>query len=460
LSSNKKHYHFIAIGGVSMSAIAAILHEQGHIVTGSDRQESGNTLRLSESGIKVHIGHSPENVNGADVVVYNAAIKPDNPELAEAIKRGIPTLERPAMLGKIMEPYKYKVGVAGTHGKTTTTSMLGSILDHAGMDATVLFGSDMKTVGGNVRIGDGSVIVTEACEAFGSFLHLKPSISIITNIEADHLDHYGNVESVEQAFRKFVDGSEDDAVVVACADDPRVRKVLDGCTKRLAWFGTTGNPNLLADDIYIKNPEPSYTLIRDGKSLGRITVGVPGMQNVLDSLAAAGAAFEIGVGFESVKGGLADFHGTGRRFEILYKDADVMVVDDYAHHPTEIRATLSGTRAAFPGRRITAIFQPHLYTRTRDFYAEFAESLAPADRVIVTSIYAARELPIDGVSAEVIVKKMHDNGCENVSYIADKDTIAKSLVSEITSGDIIIDLGAGDIRTVGEELAAILERDH
>ncbi len=454
---NKKHYHFIAIGGVSMSAIAKILHEQGHTVTGSDRQESGNTIRLRQSGINVHIGHSLENVDDADVVVYNAAIKPDNPELVEAVRRGIPTIERPAMLGEIMEPYKYKVGVAGTHGKSTTTSMIGSILDHAEIDATVLYGSDMKTVGGNVRIGDGSVIVTEACEAYGSFLHLKPSISIILNLEADHLDYYKDVEAVEQAFRKFVDGSADDAVIIACADEPRVKKVLDSCTKRVVWFGTTGALDLLAGEIDIANPEPSYMLVRDGKPLGRISVGVPGMQNVLDSLAAVGAAFEIGADFDSIKRGLANFHGTGRRFEILYNEKDIMVVDDYAHHPTEIKATLSGTRTAFPGRRITAIFQPHLYSRTRDFYSEFAKALSIADRVIITSIYAARELPIDGVSAEVIVNKMHDNGFANAAYIPNKDAIAESLKDDIESGDIIIDLGAGDIRTVGEELAILLK---
>lgn len=433
-----------------MSAIAKILHEQGHTVTGSDRQESTNTLRLRESGIKVSIGHSPKNVDGADIVVYNAAIKPDNPELAEAIKRGIPTMERPVALGHIMEPYKHRVGVAGTHGKTTTTSMIGSILDYAAIDATVLFGSDMKSAGGNVRIGDGSVIVTEACEAFGSFLHLKPSISVITNIEADHLDYYKTIDAVERAFCQFVDDSDE---VVACSDEPRVRKILDGCKKKVIWYGTTGSPDLLATDIEINKPKPTYTLVRGGNTLGSVTIGVPGIQNVLDSLAAAGVAFEISVSFDAIQGGLAEFSGTGRRFEVLYNDGNIMVVDDYAHHPTEIKATLSGARKAYPGRRIIAVFQPHLYSRTHDFCAQFAESLSLADHVVITSIYAARELPMEGVSAENIVDRMHIDGYVNVNYFPDKGTIADELADKLKSGDMVIVLGAGDVRTVGESLA-------
>ncbi|MCE5198359.1 MAG: UDP-N-acetylmuramate--L-alanine ligase [Armatimonadota bacterium] len=454
--SAKLHYHLIGIGGAGMSAIAHILHGRGESVSGSDRQENDATRRLRAAGVKVSIGHSAANVNGADVVVYSAAIKPDNPERVEAVRKGIPTLERPAMLGRLMEPYQHRVAVSGTHGKTTTTSMIDMILEQAGIDASVLIGGDLKSLGGNARLGNGSVFVTEACEAFSSFLHLYPSITVITNIDADHLDHYGTIEAIENTFRKFVSQLDADGCVIACGDDPRVRKVLDGCGRRVIWFGLDGNSDLRAVDVDITKPEPTYTLVRNGEALGEVTLGVPGIQNVTDSLAAAGVAFELGADFEAVCKGLEEFHGAGRRFEVLYDAGGPMVVDDYAHHPAEIKATLSGTRAAYGDRHIIAVFQPHLYSRTRAFRNEFAEALSIADEVVVSSIYAARELPIEGVTAESIVDKMRENGFQSVQYAPDKDVIPEQLAREVKSSDLVIILGAGDIRIVGERLAAIL----
>lgn len=439
-----------------MSAIAHVLNKRGEHVSGSDRQESDVTRRLESAGVTIHIGHAAGNVTGADVVVYSAAIPKDNPEMVEAARLGVETLERPVMLGRLMEPYKHRVAVSGTHGKTTTTSMLNAILERTDLDANVLIGGDVKSLGGNVRIGNGSVFVTEACEAFSSFLHLYPSIAVITNIDADHLDHYGTIERIEETFRKFAGQVDENGTIIACGDDDRARRVLNGCGRRVVWFGTNGSPDILAADVDVSNPEPTYMLSVGGKTLGKVTMSVPGRQNVLNSLAAAGAAFELGADFDAVRMGLRDFTGAGRRWEILYDESGVTVVDDYAHHPAEIKATLSGARLAHQDRHIIAVFQPHLYSRTKAFAGEFAEALSIADEVIVSSIYAAREQPIDGVTAGIIVDQMRSNGFADVRYAPEKNEIAVGLADKLTSGDLVIILGAGDIRAVSESLAAIL----
>lgn len=439
-----------------MSGIAHVLHDRGHIVSGSDRQESDNTRRLRALGIQITVGHEASNVNGADVVVFTPAVPDDNPELVEARQRGIPVMERPEMLGLLMEPCSRRVAVAGTHGKTTTTSMISVILVRAGIDATVLIGGDLAAIGGNVRIGDASVIVAEACEAFESFLRLRPTIAVITNIDADHLDHYGTVERVEESFRRFAGNVTADGCVIANADDERVRRVLKDCGRRVVWFGLSGSPDLLAGDVDVSSPHAAYTLVEQGHSLGRVRLGVPGRQNIADSLAAAGAAFELGAEFEDVQEALRRFHGAGRRFEVLFDDERVLVIDDYAHHPAEIRATLEAARSAYPDRRIIAVFQPHLYSRTAALLDEFADSLLLADEAIVTSIYAAREAPMEGVNAQAIVTRMKERGFSDAAYLADKSLIPAALASRIRDGDLVIVLGAGDIRQVGEELASML----
>lgn len=440
-----------------MSGIAQILHGIGETVTGSDRQESDFTRRLQAVGIKVYIGHAAENVGDADLVVYNAAIPEDNPERVEANRRRIKVIERPEMLGRLMEPYTHRIAVTGTHGKTTTTSMISLILSRAGVNASVLIGGDEKSLGGNAKLGNGLVILTEACEAFGSFLHLHPSIAAITNIDADHLDYYGTIERIEDSFKQFASQVDEDGVIIACWDDPRVRKVLEGCNRRIISFGINGTPDLLADKVDTSSPDAAYTLVRKGEVCGEIRLGVPGEQNVQDSLAAVAVAFELGIDFQTIQSALPDFHGAGRRFEILYNDGDVMVVDDYAHHPAEIKATLKGACTAYRKKTI-AVFQPHLYSRTRIFLEDFAEALSIADEVIVTPIYAAREKPIDGVSAESIVERMKQKGFTNVRFASNKAPLAEELSKQINGGEMVIVLGAGDIRTVGEELASILSK--
>ena len=453
--TDRLHYHLIGIGGAGMSAIAQVLHSRGDTVSGSDRQESDVTTRLRAAGMKISIGHTAENVDGADVVVYTAAIPKDNPEITAARRLGIPVLERPAMLGRIMEPYKHRIAVSGTHGKTTTTSMIDLVLNRGGLDASALIGGDMKSLGGNTRLGNGSIIITEACEAFESFLHLYPSIAVITNIDADHLDYYRTIDHVEESFAQFIDQVDRDGCVVACSDDPRVKKVLERCGRKVVWFGLSGSPDLRADDIDVSTPEPTYTLVHAGKPLGQIRLGVPGKHNITDSLAAAAVAFELGVEFKDIQSAMRDFRGADRRFEVLYDDNDIMVVDDYAHHPAEIEATLCTARAAY-GKRIIAVFQPHLYSRTRFLLQDFADALAIADQVIVCPIYAAREQPIDGVSAESIVERMKQQGFTDVRHASSKDSLAPELAAQVAPGDMVMIIGAGDIRTVGEDLAAAL----
>lgn len=455
--TEKLHYHLIGIGGSGMSAIAHILHGRGEVVTGSDRQENDATRRLRAAGIEVSIGHSAFNVNGADVVVYSAAIPKDNAEILEARSRKLLLLERPAMLGRLMEPYEHRVAVSGTHGKTTTTSMINMILDRAGLDASALIGGDLKSLGGNARLGAGSIILTEACEAFESFLHLHPSIAVITNIDADHLDYYKTIENIEDSFRQFVSQVDRGGCVIACWDDERVRRVLDSCGRRVVTFGLDDGLQVRAADVDVSTPEPTYTLVRAGEPLGRVRVGVPGLQNVVDSLAAAAVAFELGVEFDAISDALCDFRGAGRRFEVMYDNGGMMVVDDYAHHPCEIKVTLSAARAAYD-KRILAVFQPHLYSRTKIFQSDFADALALADEVIVAPIYAAREQPMEGVTAENLVALMKRQGFDEVSYAPDMGSIAKELSERVGDGDLVLVLGAGDIRQVSEQLADTLTR--
>ncbi len=319
----------------------------------------------------------------------------------------------------------------------------------------MLVGADVSALGGNARLGGGSIAVAEACEAFESFLHLRPSVAVITNIDADHLDYYGTIERVEEAFGKFIGRVDSGGCVIGCWDDERVRRVCSGIGRRVVSFGLGGSPDVHAESVDVAKPEAAYTLVVGGRTLGEVRLGVPGAQNVVDSLAAAAVAFELGAGFEAVRGGLRGFRGAGRRFEILHDDGEIMVVDDYAHHPTEVKATLAGARAAYD-KRIVVVFQPHLYSRTRAFVDDFAEALRLADEVIVTSIYAAREAPIEGVTARMIVERMKSSGFANVRCEPTKGTIAKDLIGRLAKGDMVISMGAGDIRAVGEELAASL----
>jgi len=431
-----------------MSAIARVMHYRGESVSGSDQKSSVTTDSLIAEGINVAIGHDAANVRGASLVVYSAAIPEDNPERVEARNLGIPVISRAEMLGRLMKPYRHRIAVTGTHGKTTTTSMVNMVLSQTNLDPTVLIGGDLTSLGGNTRVGGEELFVTEACEAFNSFLNLYPSIAVITNIDADHLDYHGTFENIIKSFKEFIDHVDQGGCVIACVDDPNVRGILKQTGRRIIGYSCNGEGDIRAEDISVDSPEASYELVRNGIRLGRVTLGVPGMQNIANSLAAVAVGFELGVSFDAIRDGLAMFKGTGRRFEYIDNVDDILIIDDYAHHPREIEATLAAARQGW-SRRIVAVFQPHLYSRTKFFAKEFAESLSAADVVVVTGIYAAREKPIEGVTAELISEKM-DGG--KAHLIPDKSDIVDFLVKEVRPGDMVITLGAGDIRSVAEDL--------
>lgn len=438
-----------------MSAVAQILHSRGDIVSGSDRQENDAIRRLRDEGISITIGHEASAVGDADIVVYTPAIAPDNPELVEAHSRGLLVLERPAMLGRLMEPFRHRIAVSGAHGKTTTTSMIAAIFERAGLSPTTFIGGDVRFLGGNARLGSGNVVIAEACEAFGSFLHLNPSIAVVTNIDADHLDYYGTVERVEEAFGQFLAKVDRDGCVVYRSDDARAAAVAKGSGLRTVSFGTDAESDFRAERIDVTGPRAEYTLVCGGSRRGRVRLGAPGLHNIMDSLAAVAVAFERQVPFDDIRSALDEFSGAGRRFDILYDAGGVMVVDDYAHHPTEVRSVLSAAKAAYD-KHLVVVFQPHLYSRTQSFLDGFADSLSLADEVILAPIYAAREQPIEGITSERVVERMRERGFHAVSHCDDVESLPMQLAARAKPEEMFMFVGAGDIRQTGEEMARLL----
>ena len=453
--------HFVGIGGAGMSGMARVLARQGVAVTGSDLRESVTLESLRrESGIRAEAGHEACHLNGATLVVASAAVKKDNPEMVAARAKGIPVISRAEMLGRLMARYPRSIAISGTHGKTTTTGMTAMVLEAGGLDPTVLIGGDLPAYGGNARLGASDVFLAEACEAYDSFLDLDPQIAVITNVEADHLDYYGDLDNVLRSFRKFLGQVTGTAILPAF--DENARALADGLRASLSGpalvtYALGGEATLRAEDVDADGTNPSYTAVWHDQCLGRITLGVPGMHNVANSLAAVAVGLTLGVPFARIADGLRAFVGTGRRFERLGETAGgALIVDDYAHHPTEIRATLAAARRAYPGRRIVAVFQPHLPTRTRDFKTEFAESFGEADHVVLTDIFLARELPIEGVTGAGLAALTADRrGAEHVTYVADKAALPTRLAELVWPGDLVLTLGAGDIRAAGEGLLAL-----
>ena len=444
-----------------MSGLARVLARQGVLVTGSDLRESPVLAALRrESGIRAEAGHTASNLNGATLVVASAAVKKDNPEVSAAREKGIPVISRAEMLGRLMADYANSVAVTGTHGKTTTTGMTAMVLEAGGLDPTVLIGGDLPAYGGNARLGGSDVFLAEACEAYDSFLDLAPKIAVVTNIEADHLDYYGDFNNVLRSFRKFL--SQVSGTVIVSGADPSIQALLAEirgakAVPEIVTYAADADADLMATDIDIDCAAPSYTAVWHGKPLGRIQLQVPGLHTVSNSLAAIAVGLTLGVSFGNIALGLANFSGTGRRFERLGVTAsDVLIVDDYAHHPTEIKATLAAARRAYGDRRIVAVFQPHLPSRTRDFRTEFAESFAAADHVVLTDIFLAREQPIDGVTGAGLAALTADRrGADHVTYVADKSALPSRLAEIVRPGDLVLTLGAGDIRGAGEGLLTL-----
>ena len=436
--------HMMAVSGAGMSIMAAVMAQVGYRISGCDLRPGLVAKRLRELGIEVLEGHDPSHVQGADLVVYSAAIKEDNPELVEARKSGIETISRAQMLGRLMSG-KRGIAVAGTHGKTTTTSMLGTLLVEAGLDPTVLIADGDLDVAGNARLGNSDLFLTEACEAFNSFHELHPQIAVVTNIEADHLDCHGSLDGVIASFRRFLSQIGEGGLAVVCSDCPNVRGVAPFISRKVITYGLNEDADYHAYDVDISSMTPLFQTAVRGRHLGEFKLQVPGAHNVLNALAAIAVANELKADPETMKEALWGFHGAARRFEALGTARGITVVDDYAHHPTEVKATLAAARAW--GRRTIAIFQPHLFSRTEFFAKEFAESLSAADEVILTDIYAAREKPMPGVSARLIADRIG-----HARLIPDKGRIAQELIPSLKSGDLVIVMGAGDIRSVGEDI--------
>ena len=440
-----------------MSGIARLLLARGVPVTGSDVREDPVLAELRRLGARIAVGHRAENVTGAARVVYTAAVKEDKPELAEAHRLGMRLTTRAAMLGELMEGAA-SIAVAGTHGKTTTTGMIASIFQAAGADPTVLIGGDLPALGGNAHVGHSPFFVAEACEAFRSFLELRPLIAVVTNIEADHLDTYGSLNGVVDGFAQFIDRIRPTGAAILCWDDPHVRRLLPRLRCRQLRYGLEDSAELTAVDLDLETATPRFTPRWRGGLLGEFSLGVPGKHNLLNALAALGVALEVGLPLDAVREGLRRFQGVGRRFERLGEPGGVLVIDDYAHHPSEIAANLEAARRALR-RPLTAVFQPHLFSRTQQLMPEFAASFQLADRVLITDIYPAREAPIPGVSGEALAAaiRAHEPDKE-VRFISPKEALVPLLADELRPGDVVLTFGAGDIRQVGQSLVAELEK--
>jgi UDP-N-acetylmuramate--alanine ligase len=447
-----KKLHFIGIGGIGMSGIAEILLDQGFRISGSDRALSEVTERLQKLGASIFEGHHAKNIaQDVDTVVYSSAVQPDNPEILEAQKRNIPIVRRAEMLAEVMR-LKYGIGIAGTHGKTTTTSMTSLVLMEGGLDPTVIVGGKLSGLGGtNARLGRGEFIVVEADEYDRSFLSITPTIAVLTTLETDHLDCYRDLEDIKSAFIQFASKVPFYGFIVLCLDEPALLDIMPHLSKKkIVTYGLNPQADVQAVDIRHKDNSTTYTLVRSNQELGTIILQVPGIHNVQNSLGAITVAIELGIPFKKIKAGIEKFAGVYRRWEKKGEVNNIALYDDYAHHPTECRATLSGVKSGWR-RRVVCVFQPHLYSRTRDFYEDFGKSFLLSDVLVVTDVYPAREEPIQGVNGELIVNAAKQFGHKDVHYVADKNNIPAFLKSIVKSGDIVITMGAGDIWKFGEK---------
>ncbi len=450
-----RHIHFVGIGGIGMSGIAEVLLNLGYQVSGSDLRPSESTRRLESLGGRIAFGHSPDNLGDADVVVTSTAVKADNVEVIEAQRRHVPVIPRAEMLAELMR-MKYGVAVAGTHGKTTTTSMVATILVRGGLDPTAVIGGRLDAFGSNAKLGQGKFLVAEADESDGSFLHLSPTIAVVTNIDADHLDFYSGMEEIRSTFVDFINKVPFYGLAVLCLDDPGVQEILPLVKKRCLTYGLAPQADLYATDIDYRETCTRFRVHDRNGELGSIRLEMPGRHNVLNALAAIAVGLELGLDFRAIAKGFDGFGGVQRRFQILSTARDIMVVDDYGHHPAEIRATLAAARKGWPKRRIVAVFQPHRYSRTRALFEEFATAFYDADRLLVTDIYAAGEDPLEGADAEALAVRIREHGHRDVTYVGNADGLAQQLEGDLQAGDLLITLGAGNIGQVAHELAALL----
>ncbi len=445
-----QHIHFVGIGGIGMSGIAEVLLNLGYHISGSDIKETEVTRRLQSLGCKIFYGHRRENVKEADVVVVSSAIRPGNPEVEAAEQRLIPVVPRAEMLAELMR-MKVGIAIAGTHGKTTTTSLIATVLAAAGFDPTVVIGGRLNSLGSNARLGQGDFLVAEADESDGSFLKLMPTIAVVTNIDPEHLDYYRGIEEIKEAFLNFLDKIPFFGLAVLCLDHPNIQPLIPRLKKRFVTYGLTTQADFQAKEITFEGLSTSFDVLHQRKEIGRLKIQLPGLHNVYNALATIATAFELEIPFKIVQEALYNFSGIQRRFQIKGEKKGILVVDDYGHHPVEIMATLRAARMGWQ-RRILVVFQPHRYTRTKALFQDFLTAFYDADLLILTDIYPAGEDRIEGVESKALFEGIREYGHKNVSYFKEKKEVVEHLLRIVAEGDLVITLGAGDIWHVADEL--------
>jgi UDP-N-acetylmuramate--alanine ligase len=456
-----QHVHFVGIGGIGMSGIAEVLINLGFRVSGSDAKRSNVTDRLQEMGIEFVEGHDAQNVGDAHVVVRSTAVREENPEIVEAHRRSIPVIPRAEMLAELMRLKPHTVAVAGSHGKTTTTSMVATVLGHAGMDPTIVVGGVVGAFGSNAHLGTSDLMVVEADESDRSFLMLTPTIAVVTNIDREHMDYYHDMDDVRACFTSFVNKVPFYGVSILCLDDPNVQAIIPHIERRRITYGLSAQADISAHAIrYDQNFGSVFTVWHGADVVGDLSLQVPGLHNVYNALAAIAVGFELDVPFIQIVEALGSFTGAGRRFQFKGEVGGVMVVDDYGHHPTEVKATLAAAKIGSGGRRIVVLFQPHRYSRTHDLMEEFARSFNNADSLFVTDIYAASEDPIEGTTAETLVAAIKSFGHKDVRYVGPLENAAAALRDHVQPGDLVLTLGAGTVNRICDQLLELLREKH
>ncbi|MBN2655015.1 MAG: UDP-N-acetylmuramate--L-alanine ligase [Nitrospirae bacterium] len=443
--------HFVGIGGIGMSGIAEVLHNLDYEVTGSDIKESDTTQRLRQLGIKIHIGHHENNIDDAHVVVISSAVSPSNPEVVAARLRLTPVIPRAEMLAELAR-LKYSILVAGAHGKTTTTSLVATVVSEGGLDPTVVIGGKLKSMGSNAKLGQGDYLVAEADESDGSFLKLNPTIAVITNIDREHMDYFKEMGALKNAFLEFINKVPFYGVAVVCIENSYVRELLPSISRKVITYGLTDEADIYAADIKNDGVKTSFNVFRRGDFIGRFSVTVPGRHNVLNSLAAIAVGLELKLSVACISSALESFSGIHRRFEFKGEVKGIKVYDDYGHHPSEIQATLKAAKECFSSNRICVLFQPHRYTRTRDLMNDFAESFNDADSIFVMDIYAAGEKPIEGINSAELAEMIASRCVKDVTHISARSEIIDRLCCTLKGGDVLLTLGAGDVYRAGEEI--------
>jgi len=447
----KYHIHFVGIGGIGMSGIAELLLNLGYKVSGSDLSSSDLTRRLQSLGGMIYEGHAAKQIKGADVVVTSAAIAFDNPEVIAAAQASIPVIPRAEMLAELMR-LKYSVAIAGAHGKTSTTSLVAAVLDKGGMDPTVVIGGKLKSIGINALLGEGDFIVAEADESDGSFLKMSPTIAVVTNIDREHLDFYKDLNHIKEVFLSFIDRIPFYGLAILCLDDEPIQDIIPKIKKRFTTYGVSSQADIQANNIESKGLTSRFAVKHLGEHLGEISLNLPGIHNVYNAMASIAVGLELSIDFEVIKSALETVQGVQRRLEIKGIARDITVVDDYGHHPTEIKFTLQAAKESWPDRRIVVVFQPHRYSRTQALFDDFTRSFYQSDMLVVLPIYAASEKAIKGVDSQLLFEEIRAHGHKNVVFMPSFTAAVSHLKQTLTPGDILLTLGAGDVYKLGETL--------